>query len=104
MCSCVCETVQQRRLRAIYCMSVSAEKPSLLSDCHITSKYESIFCSDIWLFMGSHEFDHVFSFNGFLGLSQTSMAVLFEWTAVEMGKAERDGQCGIRIKLLQYSL
>lgn len=31
-----------------------------------THKYESIYCSDILLFVDSHEFDHVFSFNGFL--------------------------------------
>lgn len=49
-----------------------------------THKYESIFCSDILLFTDSHEFDHVFSFNGFLGFSKTSMAALFYWIALQM--------------------
>lgn len=62
-------------------MSMSGKRPDLLSDCHITLKYESIFCSEIWLFRDSHEFDHVFSFNGFLGFTKTSMAALFYWVA-----------------------
>lgn len=60
----------------------------MLSDCHITHKYESIFCSDIWLFTDSHEFDHVFSFNGFLGFAKTSMAALFYWIALQMVEGE----------------
>lgn len=36
------------------------------------------------LFTDADEFDHVFSFNGFLGFTKTSMAVLFYCVAVQM--------------------